>query len=658
MMRRSDVALGNLPSVVSATVWCAVASCGLACAPAIPQNSPVDKVRWLQQNWSAAERHWAHHASQGTATLPLPYKWFVALEQPSLTLGDAGSFTDPSYLSRFGFIPSPVSVKDAATEVFGYAQKDRAPYIPKIGRYAAKYGENPDRLPVGFARLEGTDPTTGAPVDAVGFTCAACHTGQLEYNRVSVRIDGAPAMTDVGKFRESLGVALAYTKYLPGRFSRFTDRVLGDDSSKSERDALKKALGELLERGQALKKITAPKEKKDVTEGFARLDALTRIGNRVFFNDLMRPGGDNADAVSNNRSIVAPVNFPHIWDTSWFDWVQYDASIMQPMVRNAGEALGVSALVNLTDPEKNLYQSTVAVSEIFELEQLLAGENPMKGHKGFKGLRAPEWPEEILGKIDDGPKSKASRGKKLYMELCAHCHMAPVDSAEFWSGDYWSEPNDAGERYLRVRNIPLTVVGTDPAQAKILTERMVKIPAHLKIPPPPKGKLCYAPESMTGAANEVPFAWALGVVVEKIVTKWYDDSNVDPATRRRMNGYRPNCLQAELAYKARPLDGIWATAPFLHNGAVPNLYELLSPADERSSKFYLGSRLFDPGKVGYDTAKLKGGFELDTSLPGNSNKGHEFADENKDSSERRKGRIGRRLEEREKWELLEFLKTL
>ena len=131
-----------------------------------------------------------------------------------------------------------------------------------------------------------------------------------------------------------------------------------------------------------------------------------------------------------------------------------------------------------------------------------------------------------------------------------------------------------------------------------------------------------------------------------------------------MNGYRPNCLQAKPAYKARLLNGIWATAPFLHNGSVPNLYELLSPVAERSAKFYLGSRLFDPENVGYNTALLRGGFELDTSVPGNCNKGHEFTDEageackNETGEARSGGKIGRRLEEHERWELVEYLKTL
>jgi hypothetical protein len=76
-------------------------------------------------------------------------------------------------------------------------------------------------------------------------------------------------------------------------------------------------------------------------------------------------------------------------------------------------------------------------------------------------------------------------------------------------------------------------------------------------------------------------------------------------------------------YKANPAEGMWSSPPFLHNGSVPNLYELLLPAAERSKKFFVGKE-FDPVKVGVDTSGNSGTFLLDTSLVGNSNAGHSF----------------------------------
>ena len=89
------------------------------------------------------------------------------------------------------------------------------------------------------------------------------------------------------------------------------------------------------------------------------------------------------------------------------------------------------------------------------------------------------------------------------------------------------------------------------------------------------------------------------------------------------------------AYKARPLNGIWATAPFLHNGSVPNLYELFLPSSCdggripgktcRSKTFTVGNRELDTRHVGFVQRNDPELFVFDTSRPGNSNRGHEYA---------------------------------
>ena len=55
-------------------------------------------------------------------------------------------------------------------------------------------------------------------------------------------------------------------------------------------------------------------------------------------------------------------------------------------------------------------------------------------------------------------------------------------------------------------------------------------------------------------------------------------------------------------YRARPLNGVWATAPYLHNGSVPSLYWMLMPAAERPKQFCMGFRDFDPQQVGFHVA--------------------------------------------------------
>jgi hypothetical protein len=97
---------------------------------------------------------------------------------------------------------------------------------------------------------------------------------------------------------------------------------------------------------------------------------------------------------------------------------------------------------------------------------------------------------------------------------------------------------------------------------------------------------------------------------------------------------------------AAPMDGVWATPPFLHNGSVPNLYEVLLPAKERTKKFTLG-RDFDPAKVGVDTSGKSGTFLVDTSLLGMSNAGHSF-----ENGPRGNGVIGPLLTDKQRWAIV------
>jgi cytochrome c peroxidase len=102
-------------------------------------------------------------------------------------------------------------------------------------------------------------------------------------------------------------------------------------------------------------------------------------------------------------------------------------------------------------------------------------------------------------------------------------------------------------------------------------------------------------------------------------------------------------------YANSPLDGLWLRAPYLHNGSVPTLRDLLEPSDKRPKTFYRGYDVYDQKKVGFvaDVSNEKGReyFEYNTDEPGNSNKGHEGK------------RYGTELPVAEKDALIEYLKT-
>jgi len=129
-----------------------------------------------------------------------------------------------------------------------------------------------------------------------------------------------------------------------------------------------------------------------------------------------------------------------------------------------------------------------------------------------------------------------------------------------------------------------------------------------------------------------------------------------PEKRIEWNGFHAPSdptVRAIPFYKARPLNGIWAVAPYLHNGSVPNLYLLLSPRTERPETFWLGSKQFDPVKVGYDSSEVKGGYLYESKNIGNENAGHEFKD-----GQRGGGVIGPMLSPDERWALIEYLKSM
>jgi hypothetical protein len=63
----------------------------------LPNYTTVGKAVWRDQNWSADQRNWFHHADQGTQTFGIPYEWFIALEQPALCLSDPGLLSDTTY---------------------------------------------------------------------------------------------------------------------------------------------------------------------------------------------------------------------------------------------------------------------------------------------------------------------------------------------------------------------------------------------------------------------------------------------------------------------------------------------------------------------------------------------------------------------------------
>ena len=559
---------------------------------------PPEVIR-LDQNWTAAQRTRFHHTPQGTRLIP--YEWFKALEQPCLSPFGCGMFADPAYLDRFGFIPSDV---------------DRQ--------------LNPDGYPVGFAvDRDFVDPITKKADPVIGLTCAACHTSELYYDKYAIQVEGAPAAIEVTAFQKALGLALAFNRSFPfriGRYARFEQRVLGANATDDQKKALKESYDAFLGAALAEKKIVTDGHIYDNLAGFRRTDALARIGNQVF--------GADARIAANYVVSTAPVRFPQVWNASWFNWVQYNSSISDPLVRNVGEALGVRAVAKLFGPDATQFANSVNIKGLRTVEELLSGPAPLQG------LASPRWPS-VLPALDP---EKVARGGDLYKKHCQACHLPPLPEvladleASYNHGPepkYWWK-NDLGNWFIKVTDIDIAYVGTDPHEARNFNGRT----------------------GDTGDLGKgvVSARTGLDLVTRGIVSKFFETNNVPPEQHAAWAGGRDPkdlAVRDELIYKARPLNGIWAVAPFLHNGSVPNLYLLLSPRADRPGTFWAGSKQFDPVRVGYDMGEMSGASLFDTSKPGNSNAGHEFKD-----GPLGNGVVGPLLSPEERMMIIEYLKSL
>ncbi|KAA0958129.1 di-heme-cytochrome C peroxidase [Pseudomonas sp. ANT_H12B] len=565
--------------------------------PKLPAWTPAQQVHYLQQ-WSATDRQTYYFTPQGTQVKGLRYDWFTALELPF----SQQRFATPEYLARFGFLIDPGQTP-----------------MPN----------NPGNLPVGFTRHQN-----GANQDLfLDITCAACHTGELRFNGQAVRIDGGSAQHVLpssvptlrgGSFGQALVASLTSTYYNPWKFERFARNVLGQDYDgrhqqlrqdfKSSLDTFMKVAWNDTHRG------LYPTE-----EGPGRTDAFGRIAN-ASFGDAISP--------ANYRVANAPVDYPQLWDMWTFDWVQWNGSAQQPMARNIGEALGVGATLNFFDangqPLKgdDRYPSSVRLHDLHLIEQTL------------QRLKPPAWPEELLGAVD---KPLASKGRELFSENCAGCHVPRG-----------AQSNGRWVQHLKM--LPVEFIGTDPGAANNIADHRFDLtalqwdPAELKqldvhLQPTPTEPL---------DLSKLSSAKGLAYITAFVGNRAYLEANIPTAERPDMDGFGlPIGVRELRAYKARPLAGVWATAPFLHNGSVPSIYQLLSPQDERATTFYKGTLEYDPRHLGYRTEAFTDGFEFDTRITGNHNSGHEFR-----PGKRGNGVIGRLLQPEERWALLEYLKVL
>jgi hypothetical protein len=277
----------------------------------------------------------------------------------------------------------------------------------------------------------------------------------------------------------------------------------------------------------------------------------------------------------NLRYMNAPVNMPPLWNVQLYDWVQWSGSIQNPRARNIAQIIGIGA--GLFEDQKNRFRSSLDSNKLERLEELA------------NTIKPPVWPGEVFGDIEI---AKAEKGKLLYLARCAHCHVPATKKT----------PNTFKHQYEMVM-VPIEEIGSDPTYLDNFAGRRVWTG--------PLGKHFGAP-------------WLPSVkITERVTTDLL----------RSTGHHETNLWSADARFMARPNAAIWATPPYLHNGSVPNVYQLLGPREARSRCFFLGDLTYDPAHLGYthhpcsETARASGSnpdFLFDTTRTGNSNSGHEL----------------------------------
>lgn len=586
---------------------------------ALMAATAVSGQTWLPQNWTPDLRNRVYTTAQGSKLIP--YTWALALERPD---DDTLFFADNG--ARFGFLPN-----GSATG-----------------------------LPVGVVEDSNLDGTSH-----LGLTCAACHTRDIHYRGTTYRVDGGPADSDLYAFLAEMSRATAATSRSIGdaKFDRFARRVLGNNASANARRRLFDQL-KVFANGYA---TFVANSTPTTAWGRSRTDAFGMIFNRVTSIDLQIP--------SNSEKPNAPVSYPFLWDTSWFDKVQYDGgvpnqSVVERLGRNVGEVLGVFAQVRVTKIPllPPVMRSTAKRINLLALEDW------------WSQLRSPKWTDATaLPPLDN---SKLARGQRLYNDLCLDCHQLVTPG-----------------RSQNVKLVPLAQIGTDPGMTTVAARREGKtgvlqgvrknfipfgprfgpvalasaITGHVGISviltpeisptdPSPNGPGSGGIRSAVSRAAAMVTAAADTAPPEAAPPTTNNDRDDPERARVRAKLAAPDeeletslrafgaRAEAEDAgrdpreYRARPLDGIWATAPYLHNGSVPTLDDLLLPAARRPAVFFVGDCEIDPVKVGCVSTQRPNSFRFDTSITGNWNKGHEYGTQLTDPADRAA--------------LLEYLKSL
>ena len=582
----------TLATALAVVIALGIGACGQISEVFKPQPPPVSPVpqdvKLLNQGPLWDSANRAAYYTQDQGSRMMPLAWFKALR-----LNDNTKFAQDG-LARYGYLANP---------------------------------DSPAGLPVGF--------TTGAwqNTEYVGMTCAACHTRQIRVDGAYFRVDGGPALSNLQGLFADMDAAVQQVLASDANFTVFATEVLGQNAPPAAVTRLRADVASWAGPYHTLIEKSLPKSQP---WGVGRADAVGMILNRLGGLDI----GVTPDRViaGNIRPADAPVRYPFLWNATMQDKTQWagfapNGNDLFGLVRNLGEVYGVFGIFNPQPrPEWVGGVDYISVNSadfkgLDRLEQMT------------RRIGKPEWP----WKVD---RTLAAQGEKLFRrpdqngKSCATCHGIVKQNVPFLPVTW---------------KTPLIDVETDSRQYATLQwqgDSGVMNGSYLLLPL----KRIQPTESLVTLLSTA----TAGAILQKAGLREDPLSTSQSILLKNPKKNAPLVVDAMRApassttaykYESRVLQGIWAAAPYLHNGSVPTLTDLLEPADKRPVSFEVGVD-YDIDKVGLAGTQTVSpvsrtettGCEARDS--GNSRCGHEGVG------------FGTKWGPNEKRALLEYLKTL
>ncbi|WP_137181115.1 di-heme-cytochrome C peroxidase [Roseomonas sp. AR75] len=547
------------------------------CAALPPEPGPPPPAGWQSVDqgpeWRIEDRAAFYTQDQGSEIMPAA--WMAALRQP-----DGQPF-----------------LADRLTR-YGYLVNDTNPTAS---------------LPVGFT-------LAGPPGrQVVGMTCAACHTREIEIQGRPYRIDGGPALADFERFLLDLRAAVARVQDDHLVFEAFATEVLGAGADLRGKEALRRELDVWWRRYATIIDRSLPNERM---WGPGRLDAISMIFNRVAGLDI--GAGPDRIIESNMAPADAPTRYPFLWNASRQDQTQWpgfaeNGNDVLALIRNLGQVYGVFASFHpVPDRRVPIFrvnyvaQNSANFAGLGRLEELIQRIGPP---------RAPF--------IRRTPQSDALavQGRAIFARDpaqggCAVCH----------------DPQPGAFRSLTRESWLTTIrdVGTDSREIGLLGRQVQTgvlagkgIPGFGTLGTTDKAVSVLA-LTVIGAIVQYPFTGRLDQMSPDRLISLPGEAGAAAAvvTTRRLRQAIRTELPTGAPYESRVLQGIWAAAPYLHNGSVPTLADLLEPAANRPAAFEVGTA-YDPVLVGLAREQPRSRGRIVTTdcsdrNSGNSRCGHEY----------------------------------